>query len=448
MSITLPADIHAWEDRLIFEWLEQHSLSPHAGGRSRCCSRGSAEDGGARMLTPALGLGKLAGLLLRIRRSCPIPIPLHFAGKLKMYRVKCLLAVLLSLLLAAPVLAVDVRREIHFPDLHGYQTLVCDLHMHTVFSDGQVWPPVRVQEAWRQGLDAIAITDHVEHQPHKDDVPTSHNRPYELAVGPARAANLLLARSAEITRDTPPGHFNAIFLSDDEPLDTKDFVEAIKRANEQGAFVFWNHQEWKGPEKGRWLDVHTTLYENEWLHGMEVCNGESYYPDAHKWCLEKKLTMLGTSDIHHPDLRQESLPDDHRTMTLVFADERTLESLKEALKEGRTAVWFADRIIGHQQWLEPLFNGSVQVSRPHLRSQNTVWVEIRNGSSADIRLQRTGGGGPNELNLPARSTSIVKIKTPTPTEPLELRYTVTNFLIGVDAGLPVVFQIPGKGNAE
>ncbi len=365
-----------------------------------------------------------------------------------MPRLKELLALLLALLFLAPASAEDVRHQIHFPDVRGYQTLVCDFHTHTVFSDGQVWPPVRVEEAWRQGLDAIAITDHVEYQPHKDDVPTNHNRPYELAAGPAKVANLLLARGAEITRDTPPGHFNAIFLSDVDPLDTEDFVEAIKRANEQGAFVFWNHQGWKGPEKGRWLEVHTTLYENGWMHGMEVCNGDTYYPDAHKWCLERNLTMMGSSDVHRPDLREKSLPDDHRPMTLVFAKERTLDALKEALKEGRTAVWFEDRVIGRRQWLEPLFDGCVQVSRPHLRSKDAVWVEVNNASSADIRLQRTGPVGPGELTLPARSTRVVKIGTRTPADPLELRYTAANFLVGLEEGLPVVLQVAGSGSAK
>ena len=106
-----------------------------------------------------------------------------------MSRTKRFLAVLLALLWPIAALAADVRHEIHFPDLPGYQTLACDLHMHTMFSDGQVWPSVRVDEAWRQGLDAIAITDHLEYQPHKNDVPTNHNRPYELAAGPARAMN-------------------------------------------------------------------------------------------------------------------------------------------------------------------------------------------------------------------------------------------------------------------
>jgi len=260
---------------------------------------------------------------------------------------------------ARPATAEDVRREIAFPHLAGYQTLVCDLHMHTVFSDGQVWPKVRVDEAWRQGIDLISITDHIEYQPHQADVPTNHNRPYELARGAAAERNLLIARGAEITRDTPPGHFNAIFLQDANPLATTELVDAIRIANKQGAFVTWNHQGWKGAERGAWRDIHTTLLDNHWLHAMEVCNGESYYPDAHRWCLEKGLTMIGASDIHEPDLRRQSSPSDHRTLTLVFARERTLPAIQEALREGRTVVWFNDQLIGEPRWLTPLFAGSV-----------------------------------------------------------------------------------------
>ena len=98
--------------------------------------------------------------------------------------------------------AQEVRREISFPDLPGFVTLKCDLHMHTVFSDGSVWPTVRVAEAWRQGLDVISITDHIEYQPKEDDIPTQHNRGYELAKGTANAHDILLIHGTEITRDT------------------------------------------------------------------------------------------------------------------------------------------------------------------------------------------------------------------------------------------------------
>lgn len=60
---------------------------------------------------------------------------------------------------------VKARRELRLPEIDGYQLLKCDFHVHTIFSDGIVWPTLRVQEAWEEGLDAIAITDHIEGQP-------------------------------------------------------------------------------------------------------------------------------------------------------------------------------------------------------------------------------------------------------------------------------------------
>ena len=241
-----------------------------------------------------------------------------------------IIAALFSLLFITSVAGAQIRREIRIPDLPQHKTLKCDFHTHTVFSDGTVWPTVRVDEAWRTGLDALALTDHIEYQPHAAEVPTNHNRPYELAAGRARERGLLLPRGAEITRDTPPGHFNAIFLEDVQPLQTDDFVQAIRRANEQGAFVFWNHHEWKGPEKGAWLDVHTQLYDQQLFHAIEIANGQTYYPQAHRWCLEKNLTMVGNSDIHGPEDRDRNQADDHRTLTLVFVTEASLKGLKDS----------------------------------------------------------------------------------------------------------------------
>lgn len=349
-----------------------------------------------------------------------------------------------ALVLLRPAVGADARHEIQFPDLPGYQTLKCDFHTHTVFSDGLVWPSVRVGEAWRQGLDVIAITDHIEYQPHKNDVPTKHGRSHELAVDAAKTCALTLVKGAEITRDTPPGHFNALFLNDVPALDTKEFLDAIKRAHDQGAFVFWNHQGWKGEEQGRWLDVHTTMFENKWFQGMEICNGDSYYPSAHKWCLEKNLTMLGTSDIHDTDLRRITTSQDHRTISLVFVKEKTLPGLKQALLAGRTVVWWKDQLIGRKEWLEPLFHELIEVSPPHLRSDKAAWVQIRNVGNADIRLERSGNLGPATLDLPAGTTSLVQIAARKSEGPLELKYTAKNLLIGPDAGLPVILRIPER----
>jgi 3',5'-nucleoside bisphosphate phosphatase len=189
------------------------------------------------------------------------------------------------------------------------------------------------------------------------------------------------------------------------------------------------------------MDVHTKLLENKWLHGMEIANGASYYPRAHQWCLDRGLTMMGTSDIHQPDLNEKTTAERHRTMTLVFVKERTLDGLKEALMAGRTAVWFADRMIGRPEYLEPLFEASVEVVPPHSRTGNNVWFRVKNHCAMDIRLMRNGDLGPMELNLPALSTTLVRITTRQPNESMELDYTATSFWIAPETGLPVVLKV-------
>ena len=47
----------------------------------------------------------------------------------------------------------NAARTISFPDTAAYRTVIVDLHTHSVFSDGHVWPNVRVAEAQRDGLD-------------------------------------------------------------------------------------------------------------------------------------------------------------------------------------------------------------------------------------------------------------------------------------------------------
>ena len=83
------------------------------------------------------------------------------------------------------------------------------------FSDGSVWPDVRIQEALRDSVDAVAMTEHLEYQPHEDDIPhPGRNRSHELTETYARPYDMLVVYGAEITRNTPPGHVNALFIQD------------------------------------------------------------------------------------------------------------------------------------------------------------------------------------------------------------------------------------------
>src|SRR6056297_1931176 len=145
-----------------------------------------------------------------------------------MFRMKLFFALLLLRLIGAtPANAQDdgvlrmnefrnpeKRTILNIPNVEGYQTLKCDFHTHTMFSDGHVWPNVRVQEAWQEGLDVLAITDHIEYLPHEEYVDINHNHAYELAKGMAARRNIVFIKGTEITRQTPPGHFNALFIGD------------------------------------------------------------------------------------------------------------------------------------------------------------------------------------------------------------------------------------------
>jgi hypothetical protein len=351
-----------------------------------------------------------------------------------MRKLKVTLLVVIAYLLIAPF-AVHAAK-INFPDILSYETLKCDFHMHTVFSDGQVWPTTRVDEAVREGLDAIAITDHIEYQPHKEDIPVSYGRSNQIANGAANKRKILFPNAAEITRDTPPGHFNALFLQDVKLLDTEEFLDAVKAANDQNAFVFWNHPDWK-PEHIGWFDVHDTIYENGWVHGIEVANGGGYHLDGHKWGLQKNLTMLGNSDMHGPSLITETTPENHRTMTLVFVKERTPEALKEALVKGRTAVWFKNQLIAKEDYLDAIFAASVKVIDVYRRGNRKVFIEVTNNCDLNIELQRTGMVGPEVVVLAAMETTTITLRVQKNTKKIELPYVAGNMLIAPEKGLAV-----------
>lgn len=91
----------------------------------------------------------------------------------------------------------------HYPDIANYKTLKADLHIHTVFSDGKVWPNIRVMEALRENLDAISLTEHLEYQPHKKDIPhPDRNRSYGIALKEAKEHDLMIIHAPKL-RETP-----------------------------------------------------------------------------------------------------------------------------------------------------------------------------------------------------------------------------------------------------
>ena len=333
-------------------------------------------------------------------------------------------------------------RKIEFPDLPGLKTLVCDLHMHTVFSDGSVWPNIRVMEANKDGLDVIATTEHLEYQSWISDIPhPDRNRSYELAKGFAGNSGLLVINGSEITREMPPGHANAIFINDANKLIKDDPIESFLEARKQDAFIFWNHPYWasQSPDASVPLDqLHIEMINNKLIQGIEIVNDTTYSNEAFQLALDYDLTILGTSDIHDIVDWQYRIPSGgHRPVTLVFAREKNEEALKKALVNGQTVVWFNKKLIGKPDYLIPLMNNSIKIkSAKYINNTTIVHVVMSNNSDAPYTLRNQSEfdfyNATNLVTIPPHGTTIIDVRTITKKRKFELEFEVLNALVEPD----------------
>lgn len=393
-------------------------------------------------------------------------------------------------------------RAIEFPDTASHKTLAVDLHTHTVFSDGHVWPTIRVKEALRDGLDAYAVTEHLEYQPHITDIPhPDRNRSFAESSRAAAGHELMVIPGIEITRQDEPGHINAVFIKDANPLvrqrashvrleehmfDTREqaetyayeasgflrdahevehggamvwmpfdsqetyftlanFQHAVERpardvveaANDQGAFLFWNHPSF-ATASAPLHDFHASAINDGMLHGIEIANGNNYYPNAHRLALQHDLTLIGVSDVHEliaADYRPEAAVDrGHRPVTLVFADDRSMESMRQALFKRRTVVYWKETLIGRAAELLPLLEASLEIAGVTTASWG-IEVTLRNYSDAPFTLRDETGLAPRShpatIELPAHGTVDISYRMDEP-RAVDLEFTVMNALLAPD----------------
>ena len=347
------------------------------------------------------------------------------------------------------------RRKVSIPDIPDYITLKGDFHIHTSFSDGYVWPDFRVTEAWTEGLDVIAITDHIESRPHRMDTGDDQNAGYNRAKSRAAALNILLIPGAEISPSTiPPGHLNALFVNDVNKLTDGDPMVQIEEAVKQGAFIIWNHPGWGWarplPDTTKWWDFQTAILEKGWLHGIEVYNTEEWYQIALKWCMEKNLTVFANSDIHAPInyWYNLSLPYSHRPMTLVFAREKSLNGVKEALFDKRTLGYFDHILAGREDLIKELFHASVTLHPPFRQpgetGNRTFTAELENHSDLTFILRKEGKAKRNDRSdiVKLLPESIVIINYRENEEVLE--YSLTNCYSDINKHPVITMQVLRK----
>ena len=271
--------------------------------------------------------------------------------------------ILFFILILLPLKIQSQGLKTFFKSPEGKYFISSDLHIHTVFSDGLVWPTVRVDEALRDSLDLISLTEHIEYQPWRVDIPHKNkNRSFQIASGYIRKQPLAIVHGTEITKDMPPGRFNAIFIEDankffDDKKNPLEFENAIKEANNQGAFVFWNHPMWESHRRdgiARLEPIHKKIIKQNHLHGIEVVNMFTFSEEAMQIALDNNLTIMGTSDVHvlidwDFKNKRESF---HRPITFIMSENRTIQSTKDALFKGNTFIWYHDLIIGKEENLK------------------------------------------------------------------------------------------------
>ena len=319
----------------------------------------------------------------------------------------------------------DSRSEIVIPQVNGYNVYKADLHSHTIFSDGKVTPEWRVEEAWQDGLDIVAITDHIENRPYvtrlpkylngvevqvqnEKEISVDLNASVRLAQDQARKLNMLLIPGAEISRPYKTvGHLNALFTTDNNAIPAEDPLQALRNAKAQGALVQFNH-----PGTGRTsLDLtefEINAYKEGLIDGIEIFNNNGFYPKAIDRALEKGLYMSGNSDVHTTTDIAYSDATLSRNITLILAKEKTMEAVKDALVNRRTIAYGFDQIAGEESLIKDLFNACVTAEFVRVDSKGNTIFNLTNMSSLVFAASINGS---NPHWIAPFSTIPMKIKS-------------------------------------
>ena len=315
------------------------------------------------------------------------------------------------------------RVEMILPQVRGFNIYKADLHNHTIFSDGSVTPEFRIQEAWHDGLDVIAVTEHVEYRPYegkmmnfltgyvpKNVKPANSNvirseatdagilsdlnYPVKLYQNAAKAYGITVIPGAEITREpTVIGHYNALFTKDNNTIYAKDPLQSIRNAKAQGAIVMQNHPGWRRTSLDM-MEFEEKVYAENLIDGIEIVNGGEFYPRAITRALKHKFFMSSNTDIHGSTSEDYVIGGNgRRNMTFIFAQENTLEALREAMESKRTLAYSHGTLAGEQSLLVDLFKASIATKVIQTASSGAKTVLLTNNSSIKYTL-RFGNANP------------------------------------------------------
>lgn len=342
------------------------------------------------------------------------------------------------------------RTEIVLPQVNGYNIYKADLHTHSAFSDGSVLPEYRVKEAWVDGLDVMAVTEHIEYRRQeskmleylqdyakkgeeidnwdiinkpadKKGIRVDLNYAVTLSQKAAEQYGLLIIPGTEITRNPQQiGHYNALFTTDNNAIYDADPLQSFRNAKAQGALIQHNHPGWQRKSIDM-PEFEVKAYAEGLIDGIEIMNGSDFYPGAIDRAKELGLFMSANTDVHGTTAMDYANVEVGRNMTLIFAKEKTLEAMREALEARRTLAYAFGNVAGDEQLLKDFFLACVKFEPVMKDYKNRQIFTITNTSSIPFAF-RIGGG--NVVWLDPFSTISAKTNN--------IKITVESMWYGVD----------------
>ena len=233
-------------------------------------------------------------------------------------------------------------------------------------------------------------------------------------------AALLIIPGCEITREPKTiGHFNALFTTDNNTIYDVDPLQSLRNAKKQGALITQNHPGWSRKSCDI-TEFEQKAFDEGLIDGVEIMNGYWFYPKAMQRCVDKKLYMLGCTDIHS-ETKHYRANGYFRTMTLVFAKENTSKAVRKALEKGMTLAYSAGNIAGDAKLLQDLFKASVSYKLLS-RSKKDATYALTNSTSLDYKIRV----GKKELALPAFQTITISTAKDKNGNEKDLAFYVTN----------------------
>ena len=329
------------------------------------------------------------------------------------------------------------RQEVLLPEVNGYTPYRADLHMHSTYSDGVVNIKGRIDEVWCDGLDVIAMTEHLSIRP----VPDKEGQPTPESVSEKRGSNptksvesatklaetygILVIPGIELTGDAKTqGHFNALFTTNNKAIYSYDPMQNLRNARKQGALIMHNHPGWRHPS----LDMtqfEKDAYAEKLIDGVEVMNGIYFYPRALQTAKEHNLFIASTTDIHPIGTHVYQENGHLRNMTIIFAKEHSLSSIREGLEAHRTLTYSFGTLCGEEKLLKDFFAASIATKKlTKDEKKKTQRVMLTNKTSLPFTI-RTGKGNP--IIIRPLSSVIVSVKIGKP-----VSCTVLNMWYGMN----------------